>query len=136
MMTALTVVLPLLPGKQEAWRQFCQTLQGSRRCAYDAWREQMGIAQEEAWLSQTAQGDLVHVHLQVEHPEHVLADLSTSHRPFDRWLRQQLLELHGLDLAQLVPASAHELIFVWQPAPLSDAASDEEQNYENKERNT
>jgi len=115
MITALTIVLPLLPGKQEAWRQFCQILQGSRRCDYAAWREQMGITQEEVWLSQTAQGDFVRVHLHVEHPEQVLADLATSHRPFDRWLRQHLLELHGLDLAQLVPAPAHELIFAYYP---------------------
>jgi hypothetical protein len=101
--------------KARSLRQFCQILQGSRRCEYEAWREQMGITQEEAWLSETSQGDLVRIHLQVEHPEQVLADLARSPRPFDRWLRQHLLELHGLDLAQLVPASAHELIFAWQP---------------------
>jgi hypothetical protein len=116
-MTALTIVVPLLLGKQEAWRQFCQILQGSRRGDYAAWRERMGISQEEAWLSPTAQGDLVRVHLQVEHPEQVMADLATSPRPFDRWLRQHLLNLHGLDLAHLAPASAHELIFAWQPTP-------------------
>jgi hypothetical protein len=38
-------------------------------------------------------------------------------------------------LAQLVPASAHELIFSWQLAPFREAASDKEQNHENKERN-
>ncbi len=116
MMTALTVVLPLLPGKQEAWRRFCQALQGSRRCEYEAWREWMGITKEEAWLSQTLQGDLVRIHLEAERPEHVLACLATSNRPFDRWFREQVLELHGLDMMQLVPASAHELIFVWSPA--------------------
>jgi len=136
MTTALVIILPLSPGKQEAWRRFCQILQGSRRGDYDAWRERMGITQEDAWLSQTAQGDLVRIHLEVEHPEHVLADLAASHRSFDRWLRQQLLELHGLDIMQLASASAHELIFVWQPAQFREAPSDEEQNHENKERNT
>jgi hypothetical protein len=33
-------------------------------------------------------------------------------------------------------AFAHELIFARQPEPLQAAASDEEQHYENKERNT
>jgi hypothetical protein len=117
MMTALTVVLPLLPGKQEAWRRFCQTLQGSHRLEYEACRERMGITKEEVWLSETLQGDLVRIHLEAEHPEHVLAGLTASHRPFDRWFRQQLLDLHGLDLMQLAPASAHELIFAWPPAP-------------------
>jgi hypothetical protein len=120
MMTMLTVALPLLPGKQEPWRRFCQTLQGSRRCDYEAWRERMGITKQEVWLSQTSQGDLVRIHLEVEHPECVVTDLTVSPHPFERWLRQQLLELHGLDLAQLAPASAHELIFAWSLAPRID----------------
>jgi hypothetical protein len=136
MMTTLTVALPLLPVKQEAWRQFCQVLQGSRRGDYNAWCERMGITQEEIWLSQTSLGDLVRIHLQAVHPEEVLTDLATTHRPFDRWLRQQLLELHGLDLAQLAPASAHELIFAWQPAPFRETASHKDWNHENKESNT
>jgi len=119
-MTALTVVLPLLPGKQESWRQFCQALQGSRCREYEDWRERMGITQEEVWLSLTAQRDLVRVHLHVEHPEQVLSDLATSPRPFERWLRQRLIDLHGLDLAQLTSASAHELIFAWQPGQLRE----------------
>lgn len=116
-MTALTVVLPLLPGKQEAWRRFCQTLRGSRCHEYDACRQRMGIAKEEVWLSQTLQGDLVRIHLEAEHPEQTVADLATSNHPFDRWLRLQLLDLHGFDLIRLAPASAQELIFVWSPAP-------------------
>ena len=36
MMTALMIMMPLLPGKQEAWRQFCQILQGSRHGDYAA----------------------------------------------------------------------------------------------------
>jgi len=109
MMTILTVVLPLLPGKQEAWRRFCQVLQGSRRGDFEAWRERMGITRQEVWLSQTAQVDLVRIHLEVERPERVVTDLTVSPHPFERWLPQQMLELHGLDLEQL--ASAHELIF-------------------------
>ena len=35
-MTALMIMMPLLPGKQEAWRQFCQILQGSRHGDYAA----------------------------------------------------------------------------------------------------
>ena len=86
----------------------------------------MGISQEEAWLTQTAKGDFVRVHLQVEHPQQVVTDLATSPRPFDCWLRRHLLDLFGLDLAHLAPASAHELLFAWQPAPDRPAALDED----------
>jgi hypothetical protein len=36
MPSMLVLILPLLPGKQEVWRQFCQTLQGSRHHEYDS----------------------------------------------------------------------------------------------------
>ena len=117
MMTTLTIVLPLLKGQQEAWRRFCQALQGAHCCEYAAWRERMGITQEEVWLSQTLQMDLIRIHLEVEHPERVVSDLIESHHPFNRWLRQHLGELHELDLAQLASASAHELIFAWSLVP-------------------
>ncbi len=126
MTTTLVVLLPLLPGKQEAWRQFYQILQGSRCDEYAAWRERMGITQEEVWLLQAAQGDLVRIHLQAEQPQRMLAGLMLSHRAFDRWLQQQLLELHGLNLRQFASTSAQELIFVWQPVQFQNAASYEE----------
>jgi hypothetical protein len=47
----------LLPGKQEAWRQFCQTLQGSRRHEYAGSLQRMGIIRQAIWLAQTAQVD-------------------------------------------------------------------------------
>jgi hypothetical protein len=132
-MTAiLTLVVPLLPGKQESWRQFCKILQGSRRGDYAARREQIGIRKEEVWLSPIAQGDFVRGHLQVEHPEQVVADLVTAPHPFSCWLRQHLLELYGLDLAHLAPASAHELLFAWQPTPDQAAASDKDEKHETR----
>jgi hypothetical protein len=64
-------------------------LQGSRREEYQELRQRLGITKEQ---------------------------VAPSDRAFDCWLREQLLELHGLDLAQLVVGRPHELIFVWQPA--------------------
>jgi hypothetical protein len=57
---------------------------------------------------------VVIVYLEVEHPAQLLAKLAASEYPFDYWLRQQLLELHGLDLAQMLERSTHELILAWQ----------------------
>ena len=116
-MESLVCVLPILPGKQEEWRRFCQVLQGSRRCQYEESRQRLGITRELAWLHtplQALQGEVVVVCLEVEHPEQVLPQLAASDLPFDRWFRQQLLELHGLDIAEAPPGPANELVFVWQ----------------------
>jgi hypothetical protein len=123
MAATLIVMLPLLPGKQEAWRQFCQTLQGSRHHEYDGCLHRMGITRQAIWLSQSMRGDVVHLHLHVEQCEQMLTVLATSALPFDRWLRRSLLELHGLNLAYLA-RSAHELILVWPPAGIETIVPD------------
>jgi quercetin dioxygenase-like cupin family protein len=128
MTASLIVLAPLLPGKQEAWRQFCQTLQGSRRHEYAASLQRMGVTRQAVWLSQTMQADLVRLHMEIEQCEQIVAALAASAHPFDRWLRRSLLELHGLDLSQF-PRAVHELIFVWSPARVA-AVPDEEQSHD------
>jgi quercetin dioxygenase-like cupin family protein len=128
MPSTLIVILPLLPGKQEAWRQFCQTLQGSRHREYDGCLHRMGITRQVVWLSQSMRCDAVQIDLHVEQCEQMVMALATSAHPFDRWLRKQLLELHGLDLSQFARA-VHELIFVWPPDHVT-AVPDEEQPHE------
>jgi len=132
MPSTLIVILPLLPGRQEAWRQFCQTLQGSRHHEYDSCLHRMGITWQAAWLTQSMRGDLVHLHLHVEQCEQALSILAASAHPFDRWLRRSLLELHGLDLAQFA-RSAHELILIWPPAGVKAAVPSQEKQHEYEE---
>jgi hypothetical protein len=132
MTSTLLVIVPLLPGKQEAWRQLCQILQGSRRQEYDGILRRMGITKQEVWLAQTRQADLVHLHLHVEQCEQMVTALLESAHPFDCWLRRQLLDLHGLDLKQLA-TSAPELILVWPPDRVEAAVPDEEKQHETKE---
>jgi hypothetical protein len=116
-MATLAFVSPILPGKQETWRRFCQKLLGSRRCEYEESRKRLGIRKEQAWLQMAQgayQGDLAIVYLEVEHPEQLVRQLGTSDDPFDRWFRQQLLDLYGLDLTHLAVRPPNELVFSWQ----------------------
>ena len=112
-MAALTLVWPILPGKQEAWRRFCQALHGGRFCEYAESRRRLGITKELIWLAQTPHGDLAVVYMEAPDPERVLAQLSASDHPFDSWLRKQWRELHGLDLAQPPSGPANELVLEW-----------------------
>jgi len=111
--SAMSIVWPILPGKQEAWRRFCQALLGGRLREYTESRRRLGITKEMVWLAQTPQSDLAIVYLEATHPEQVLLRLGASDIPFDCWLRKQLLELHGLDLTQ-PPRPATELVLAWQ----------------------
>lgn len=115
-MAVLAFALPILPGKQEAWRRFCQELLESRYREYKQSRQKLGITREVVWFTQTEQGEMAIVFLEAEHPELVFAGLGESDLPFDRWLRQQLSELHGFDAGKLLHGLPSELIFTWQPS--------------------
>ena len=115
-MAAIAFVSPILAGKQEAWRRFCQKLLGSRRCEYEESRKRMGITKELAWLHHgqgAYEGDVAIVYLEVEYPAQLVQQLLTSEHPFDRWFRQQLLELYGLDQAYPSICQLNELVFAW-----------------------
>ncbi|GAC1347013.1 MAG: hypothetical protein NVSMB27_11610 [Ktedonobacteraceae bacterium] len=118
-MGASAFVSPILPGKQEDWRRFCQELLGSRRSEYEESQRRLGITRVLAWLTHMSSGEMVIVYLEAEGPERVIPQLAASDLPFDRWFRRQLLELHGLDMTQPTCVPPNELIFVWNH--LSDA---------------
>jgi hypothetical protein len=110
---ALLIVAPILPGKAEAWRRFMQEIGGTRRQEYEASRRRLGIRVERAWISETRQRTIGIMLIEGEALEQALAALAHSDQPFERWFREQLLTLQGLDLTQLDLAFLPDLIFAW-----------------------
>jgi hypothetical protein len=105
------VVAPILPGKAEAWRRFMQEMLGSRRGEYEEARRRLGLRLEQAWISETRQVASGVVVIEADSLARGLADFLASTHPFDRWLREQLLVLHGLDLTPPVSTFRPELVF-------------------------
>jgi hypothetical protein len=97
-MPTLRLVLPILPGKVEAWRRFCQELQGVRRADYQASRRRRGVAAEEFALVQTPVGEAVRICIEAGDVGRALAELAASSDLFDGWYKDKLSELHGLQL--------------------------------------
>ena len=112
--TAIILTAPILPGKLEAWRRFCQEMQGRRQEGYEQSRRQLGIASEAVWLLRTARADVAVVRVNTEEPEHLLARLAASDHPFDRWFKEQIGEICGLDLSPAFVGPTMELVFTWQ----------------------
>lgn len=112
-MAKIAFASPILPGKLEAWRRFNQESLGSRLAGHQASRRRLGITRELAWLQQTPEGDMAIVYLEVEDPERAFQELGVSADPYDVWFRQQVLEIHGLDLAQPPDGPLPELAFEW-----------------------
>jgi hypothetical protein len=115
-MATISFAAPILPGKLEAWRRFNQETLGSRFKEYQASRQRLGITKELSWLQQTPAGDLAIVYIELKDPERLFGEIARSTDPFNVWFRQQVLEIHGLDLAQPSDEPPPQLEFEWQAA--------------------
>jgi hypothetical protein len=119
-MSGIVLTFPIMAGKVEAWRRFCQAMSGSRRLAYEASRLQLGITRERLALVETAFGSAAVTTLEANDIGHALGQILTSTLPFDRWYREQMQELHGVSLdgyedflRQAPPPENQELLFEW-----------------------
>ena len=109
-MASIAMVLPILPGKLEAWRRFCAEFQGARREEYVASRRRMAVTTERADYQQTPQGDLAVVYFEATDIGQVLEAFGSSQEPFDVWFREQVVDVHGVDLSQPLPGPLPELV--------------------------
>jgi hypothetical protein len=119
-MSGVILTFPIVAGKVEAWRRFCQELSGSRRQMYEASRQRLGITRERLALVETAFGAAAVTTLEAPDVDRALGQIIASKLPFDCWYREQVRELHGINLAgyeqflqQAPPPPNQELIFEW-----------------------
>lgn len=104
---------PILPEKAEAWRRFCQEMMGRRRPQYERSRRALCIVREAAWLVSTPHGAMAIIALSAPDIDDVWRAMGESQRPFDRWFRRRVLQIHGLDLARAAPFRAGAAAFQW-----------------------
>ena len=125
-MSGIVLTFPILTGKVEAWRRFCQELAGSRRKPYEASRQRLGITRERLALVDTAFGATAVTTLEGPDVAQALGQIIASVHPFDSWYREQLLELHGINLAgyeqiaQPTPLPTYQEVhfeWSWNPTP-------------------
>jgi hypothetical protein len=113
-MALVAMAIPILPGKTDQWRHFVGELAGSRRDEYVTSRQHAGV-HERAFLQSTPQGDLVIVTVEGTDPAGAISQFGASGNPFTQWFREQVLEIHGFDLAQPMPGPLPELLIDSQP---------------------
>jgi hypothetical protein len=97
-MSGIILTFPIIAGKVEAWRRFCQEMSGFRRLKYEASRRKLGITHERLELVETAFGSAAVTTLEAVDVGLTFSQIITSDLPFDRWYRAQMKELHGVNL--------------------------------------
>jgi hypothetical protein len=113
-MASFASVFPLLPGKTEQWKRFCQEMVGPRLREYEASNKRLGITRDFASLQQTPQGDVTVVYLEAQDIPRVFEGYASSQEPFDVWYREQLKDIHGVDFSQPLPGPLPEVFIDWR----------------------
>lgn len=89
---------PLLPGKEEELRQFAAELSRPRRAEAGEFYGSFAVAHESWHLQQTPNGALVICVTELGEPVEATAQkYAASNRPFDRWFKDQVKRLTGID---------------------------------------
>jgi hypothetical protein len=119
-MPGIVLTFPILAGKLEPWRRFCQELSGSRLQMYISSRRRIGITYERVTLVETPYNSMAITTLEAVDVDRALGQIITSILPFDRWYRERIRELHGIDIAgyelfsqRTQLPSDQELLFEW-----------------------
>jgi hypothetical protein len=123
-MSGIVMSNPIAPGKVEAWRRFCQELGGARRQTYEASRRRLGITRERLGLVETPFGSAALTTIDARDLGQALGQIMTSDLPFDRWYRERIQELQGVEqsgyglLSERPPLlQDQELLFEWTSDP-------------------
>ena len=111
-MQSVAFAAPILPGKTDQDRADIRSCaEGERQAAHEASRARHGITREGVWIQQTPQGDLGVVYLEAENLQAAFASLASSSDPFDVWFRDQVRDVHGINLEDGFPPPEQILDF-------------------------
>ena len=112
MSQAIAFAAPLLPGKTDADREaLLSCWQGDRKADHEASRKRLGITRESVWIQNTPGGDVAVVVIEASDIPAAMGGLATSDEPFDKWFREHIREVHGMDLTEGFPPPEQTMDF-------------------------
>jgi hypothetical protein len=106
----ICLVLPILPGKTAAARDFHGQLDGARKPDYDASERRIGISKEVWYIAATPAGDQLVAYIESEDFTKALSMFVQSREEFDVWFKQHLAEATGVDLNDPPELTLPELV--------------------------
>jgi hypothetical protein len=103
--------IPVLPGKEDLDRRTMDELAGERRDEYEEALRQAGITRQVVWHQQTPDGTVAVVYVEADDPEAALSQFGSSDEPLNTYFRDQMKEVHGIDISQMTPQATkvHEI---------------------------
>ena len=108
-MATLALALPCLPGGADQARKLAAACR-DRRAEFTDFHHRVGLSAERWYLQDTPQGTLILLVLEGD-PQGAVGKLAASDHPFDRWFREQVRAIHGVDFSQPLPGPLPEQVF-------------------------
>lgn len=99
-MKAFSASFPILQGKSEAAKGFAKTLMGPRYGEFEASEKRLKVSKESFFVEKTPQGHLIIVYFEADDVQKAAEDFGRSKDRFDRWFKDQVKGISGVDLNQ------------------------------------
>ena len=117
-MARVVRAFPVLPGREKAAREFAATLGGARRAEATAFFSQFGVKSESWHWQQTPQGAFVIVVTELAAPPGIQVQVqaqsyASAQGPFERWFKDNVRELCGVDADTQPLGPPTENVFEW-----------------------
>jgi len=109
---AYAFAVPIPPGKTDAIRRLTQESLGARRNEYDDLQRRSGVTEESYWLQRDPEGGDLLIVVSDSDQSDFLAIMANPQTDFDRWYRDQIQEIFGVDPAQAA-GERNELLGRW-----------------------
>lgn len=108
-MAEFAFAVPVLPGQEDLDRRTLDEMSGARREEYEAAARRAGIKRQVVWHQQTPDGTVAVVYIEADDPAAALGEFGSSDEPFNAWFRDQMKEVHGIDISE--PGPPQEKVF-------------------------
>ena len=108
-MALLAISIPIPANKIDQWKRFTKELMTTRKAEFAASRKRLNV-HERTFLQHTPHGDMIVVTLEGPNPHKAFAEFGAGNDAFTTWFKQQVSEIHGMDLGAPPPGPLPELI--------------------------
>ncbi|MEA2900755.1 MAG: hypothetical protein QOH36_642 [Actinomycetota bacterium] len=109
-MPASALVLLVVPGKLDAWRELMAQCTDDNPDYVDS-RQRLGITREQVFLHGNEGEEFVIYYIEAENLDEAMIGMGVSLDPFDQWFRIQVKSIHDLILADPPPWPEQALDF-------------------------
>lgn len=105
-------VTPILPGKEQAARDFYAEMEGPRRRELELAEQRLGISKEIVFLAELADGPALVLYMESESHDDSISTSFGSEHEFDLWYKAGFAECTGVALDN--PPTKAELLSAYE----------------------